>query len=308
MNKKTIFVFVIGAPRSGTTWLYRMISEHCEIYSLNGSNTFLHKYMFPLMERYDREKKLFADRGFTRGLPSKIDKDEFENLISDYITRFYDFLPETQKYYVEKATDITSEIHKIKKFIQNSKFVHIIRDGRNATISEIKLRKRYGAPMGTRDLFSGSIQWKKQIIEARQNSSQFSSDVYEVKYEDLFKNTKYHLKKIFNHIGLMIENSELDRICNKYDYKSNTVSMPTSSVAQDNGELHNAFITEMSKSDQALFEYLAGDVLKILDYPMQNLLDNRIILFFILYVRIPFQKMINIINRARIYLKLKRFC
>ena len=35
------FVFVIGVPRSGTTWLHQMIAAHDDCVSLNGSNTFL---------------------------------------------------------------------------------------------------------------------------------------------------------------------------------------------------------------------------------------------------------------------------
>jgi len=260
--------------------------------------------MFNLINIYDGEKKVFTDRGFTRGLPSKINKNDFDGLISDFIGRFYNFLPKNQKYYVEKATDITSEIHKIKKFIPNSKFIHIIRDGRNATISEIKLRKKHGAPMGIEDLYTGALKWQMQIEEAQTNSSQFSSDILEVKYEDLFNNTKFHLREIFEHIGLHNESSEINRICNKYSYKTNTVSMPTSVVAKENGELFNAYLSEMNKMDQALFEFLAGKTLDKLGYPNQNLLDNKFIWFYIKFLRIPVYGLGK--KTTLVYRKLKR--
>ncbi len=304
----TTFVFIIGVPRSGTSWLYEMISAHDDVFSLNGSNTFLHQYIFPLEEKYNREKQIFTDRGFSRGIPSKLSKNEFEKLISDYIRRFYDFLPEKQQYYVEKATDITSELHKIRKYIPNSKFIHIIRDGRNSTISRIKNRIAYGRPFGVSDVYEGAIGWKQQIEEARQNSSEFSSDILEVRYEDLLNNPEHYLGKIFQHIGLIFEQQTISNICNKFHHKTKLISNPNSSIVNSDGKPAQVYEIEMSKVNQALFEYLAGDLLKSLDYKNENLLNNRIFLIYIKYFKLPVyfaKKRFSVILNGLI-IKLKR--
>lgn len=283
----TTFIFIIGVPRSGTSWLFEMISAHHDVFALNGSNTFLHQYIFPLEDKYVLEKQIFTERGFSRGLPSKLSKDEFEKLISDFIGRFYDFLPERQPYYVEKATDITSQLQKIRKYIPNSKFIHIIRDGRNSTISRIKNRKAHGRPFGVGDIYEGAVGWKKQIEEARQNSSGFSSDVLEVKYEDLLKNPEHYLAEIFQHIGLIYEKQIISNICNKFHYKTKLVSNPNSSIVNSDGKPAQVYEFEMSKTNQALFEYIAGDLLKSLGYINQSLLHNRFYLIYIKYFKLP---------------------
>jgi hypothetical protein len=303
----TTFIFVIGAPRSGTTWLHKMIAEHPDIYSLNGSNTFLQGYIFPLLEKYKNEKRVFTERDFTRGLPSKLNEEEWEKIIHDFIHRFYSVIPDNFKYYVEKATDLTSEIGNIKKFIPNSKFIHIIRDGRNASISEVKLRKKYGSPFGIEDIYQGAIKWKKQIEEARLNAKDFENDVLEIKYEDLFKDRKLYLKRIFNHIGLDDNETIINSINNKFNYKSNPVSMPTTKITGKNGELFNTYMAEMDKTKQALFEYLAGDLLKALGYPVKNYANKKLVKMYIKRIYIPTYKFakLNASLKKSIFKKLK---
>lgn len=285
MNKNTIFVFVIGAPRSGTTWLHKMIAEQPDIYSLNGSNTFLQGYIFPLLKKYKNEKRIFKERNFTRGLPSKLNEKNWENLLQDFIYRFYSIIPDDYNFYVEKATDLTSEINKIKQYLPNSKFIHIIRDGRNETLSEIKLRKEYGAPFGIQDIYNGANRWKRQITEARIKSESFKSDYLEIYYESLFEETEYYLDKVFKFIGLPDNKETLTEICKLYSYKNNTVSMPTSQIANDQGGLINPYEKEMSKSEIAFFEYIAGDLLDSLGY--KRAVYNRFFHNYIKYIYLP---------------------
>ena len=306
--ENTIFIFIIGVPRSGTSWLYEMISAHDDVFSLNGSNTFLHQYMFPLEDLYYLEKQTFTDRGFTRGLASKLSKVEFEKLISDFILRFYNFMPEKQNYYVEKATDITSEMMKIRKYIPNSKFIHIIRDGRNSTISRIKNRKAYGRPFGVKNVYEGAIGWKQQIEEARKNSISFSSDVLEIRYEDILYKPDYYLTKIFQHIGLKSEEKIISEICDKFNHKKRLLSKPNSSILNNDGKPNQVYEIEMSYIDQALFEYLAGDLLNSLGYKNKDLLKNKIILNYIRYFKVPMRIMkerFSAINN-RLIRKIKR--
>ena len=297
------FIFVIGAPRSGTTWLHNMIADHDAVFSLNGSNTFLQKYILPLENEYSREKFNFANRGFTRGLPSKLNQTEFQLLLSDFIRRFYKIIPKDKEFYVEKATDITSEIHRIKKYIPNSKFIHIIRDGRNQTLSEVKLRRKYGTPFGVKGIYEGAVRWKKQVEEARKNASAFSFDVLEVKYEDLFNNTELHLGRIFKHIGIACDAHILNMICSKYNYNVNPVSNPMSSLVNPDGKPVQVYEDEMSLSDRALFEYLTGNLLKSLGYTDKHLLNNKALFAFTKFIKIPCYFLKLFISKQQVKIK-----
>lgn len=288
MNLDTdTFIFVIGVPRSGTTWLFDMIAAHDDVVSLNGSNTFLQQYVFPLKTRYHRERETFTQKGFTRGLPSKLSESEFEKLILGFIQSFYERLPANRGFYVEKATDLTSEIHKIRKYMPNSKFVHVIRDGRNSTLSRIKNRKSLGKPFGVKDLHEGATSWRKQILEARENSAGFSADMIEVKYEDLLKDPEHYLGLIFRHVGLARDEKKIAEICRQFDFNNRPVSNPTSPIANSSGDPWQPYKSEMSISEQAYFEYLAGDMLQSLGYLNKQLLANKKLRVYIKYIRVP---------------------
>jgi hypothetical protein len=285
--KNTTFIFVIGAPRSGTTWLHQMIAEHQDVVSLNGSNTFLHGYILPLEDRYYKEKRYFTDRGVTRGLPAKLNESEFRQLLDDYIARFYNFLSANQKYYVEKATDITAELARIKKYIPHSKFIHIIRDGRNRAVSEIKYHKKHGIPFGISDTFEGAVNWKRQIEEARRTAAAFQNDVLEIRYEDLLVRPVHYLEVIFRHMGLDAGQQELERIAAKFNYTVKPVSDPTSSVLSAQGNPEQAYEKEMSIIEQAMFEYAAGDLLDSFGYARKHLLDNALFYMYVKYGALP---------------------
>lgn len=281
------FVFVIGAPRSGTTWLHKMIDAHEDVFSLNGSNTFLQRYLFPLQALYDQEKEQFDDKGFTRGLPSKLDQDAFDDLIKGMIHKFYEIIPADARVYVEKATDLTSEIAKIKKYIPSAKFVHIVRDGRNEVLSEMKLQKKYGPPFGIGDLFHGARRWKRQVTEVAALSKDFSDDVLEVRYEDLFSETEVWLSKIFEHVGLPFTEQSVREISNEYNYKKTSVSTPTTSLADSTGRPLNAFQKEMNVFDLALFQFLAGDALQLFGYRLEPVPVGRLLSVYSKWISVP---------------------
>lgn len=267
--QRPIFVFVIGAPRSGTTWLHKMIADHGDICSLEGSNTFLQKYILPFESIYTREKQTFYDKGFTRGLPSKLDWSELEKLVGAYIGLFYDNFAVGESYYVEKATDLTAYIHRIKFYIPNAKFIHIVRDGRNQTLSEMKLRHKYGSPFGIDSIHNGARRWKQQVQEVHQNADGFKQDLYEVKYEDMLVNTPHYLTEIFRFIGCEVDSSIVEGISAKFDYRNKPVSMPTTPIKGASGQATQIFESEMTRSQQIVFEHYAGDLLHEMGYPVK---------------------------------------
>ena len=149
----------------------------------------------------------------------------------------------------------------------------------------MKNRKKYGSPFGIESVHEGAVTWKSQILEARQNSIEFSADVLEVRYEDLLKDPAHHLRIIFDHIGLEANSGYIMDIARQNDYKTRPVSNPTSEVRTPHGEPAQPYENEMTRTEIAYFEYLAGELLESLGYPCKRLLENKGILCYIRFVK-----------------------
>ena len=91
---------------------------------------------------------------------------------------------------------------------------------------------------------------------------------------------------MFEFIGCDSSNKITQRIANKFDFKDNPVSKPTTEVVDEKGIPLQPYETEMSKSDQAVFECLAGNTLHGYDYPLHNLMRPSLFSFWIKQFRV----------------------
>lgn len=275
------FVFVVGVPRSGTTWLFNMLAEHADICSLDGANTLFQHYIFQMEKMYQKEELTLKSKGFNRGMPSKFTPEEFHGLLSEYVNIFYQQLPANQPFYVEKATDLLSEAANILRFIPQAKFIHIVRDGRDSALSDMKYRKKYGPPLGIENIYEAALRWKDDTSAFRQQMNLHPEQMLEVKYEDLLVDTVPKLQEIFEFMGCNISSEITARIAKKFDHRSNPVSKPTSGVADKQGKPLHPYLTEMPNTEQAVFEYLAGNTLSKYGYQTSSLMSSVLFSFYI---------------------------
>ena len=86
------YVFVIGAPRSGTTWLQNMMGAHPEIVTPQESNLFS-VYVALLRREWSRSLPVSANEWQSarhNGLPAILTEEEFNLLIRDFVLSVYD--------------------------------------------------------------------------------------------------------------------------------------------------------------------------------------------------------------------------
>lgn len=281
VTKNKQFVFVVGVPRSGTTWLFNMIAAHPDFCSLDGANTLFQHYIFRMEKMYQKEEVDLKSKGFNRGMPSKFTPENFHDLLAKYVDIFYEQLSPDKPYYVEKATDLLSEAANIRRFIPHAKFIHIVRDGRDSALSDMKYRKKYGSPLGIENIYEAAQRWKDDTLAFRQEMRLHPEQMIELKYEELLVETVPMLQQVFEFIGADASPEITKQIVNKFDYRLNPVSKPTSGVADKQGKPLHPYLTEMSKTEQAVFEYLAGNTLSKYKYLTSSLMNSALFSFYI---------------------------
>ncbi len=240
MNKP---VFVVGSPRSGTTFLYDMLlsTGKFALYRAESDvffriapafgNLKSHSNRMKLMDAwlesdYFRRSGLNAGELRARVLSECRNPGDFLRIVMEGIAR---------EHGVHRWADNTP-LHllytaEIKKTIPNALFVHIIRDGRDVATS----MSRMGWPHCFRwdakhRLAISALYWKWLVSQGRESGRKLGSDYLELKYEKLISHPEETLATLSQFIGEDLDYKEIQ------ENAVGTVARPNSSFP-DTGEL-----------------------------------------------------------------------
>ncbi|HYF69784.1 MAG TPA: sulfotransferase [Ohtaekwangia sp.] len=160
-------ILIVACPRSGTTLLLSILSAVPSIFAIPKQT-----YAF---DRWDKKNNSW--------IPSRLDK-----LFRQFI---YRRIPKVSTRWLEKTPGHVRSIEKILSFFKNRiKIIHIIRDGRDVTVSSHPAyldRRKYWVPV------------ERWVAEVKTGLAfQNHSAVHTLKYEDLIKDYQSEIKKILH--------------------------------------------------------------------------------------------------------------
>jgi len=274
-------LFIVGCARSGTTLLETMLNKHPEI-CINHESHFI----IDLMRRYIfgrkyRGKNSLSD--FVNDLLShkryslwqdkqKINRNEFSYYRGKSVPEIYEAVfsryahGENKSMWGDKTPKYVNFIVFLSEIFPESRFIHIIRDGRDVALSAIERK------WGPGNLWQSAHYWKIQttlgIVAGRWLKFTGQQNRYlEIKYEDLLNNTEAILRNICTFLNVNYHDSMLTyyessakHIPEAYSYVHRKVKeKPDTSRI---GKWKN----EMSRNELIKFEKIAGSLLTALNY------------------------------------------
>jgi len=252
-------LFIVGTPRSGTSILQKFISNHPNIYSLPETHFF---------HNVDHRYRKYLGIGSKKGLEhlkkilKSINKEKyieemgiFNLFYKNMVNKFVNILDEIT---IEKGKDIWLEktpihlhhIKNIEKYVKNSKFIHIIRNGEDVVASLYKVTQEYPEEWGGKRSIKRCInRWNKDIkitYKYRNNKKHIIID-----YENFVDNHKEIGKKIFKFIGLDYkekyfknsENDGRDLVLKEEKWKKNI----SNNIKKPENRKFDKFFTEKEK-------------------------------------------------------------
>jgi len=267
MRKKQISDFnpiiIGGCPRSGTTLVRAMIGKHPEIASpepeynilmwINQEDVLANVFNFSKREINDLKNKdhiVFA-----------------ENILKHYMNK------ELKKMVAIKHPYHILIIDEIFHYFPNMKFIHILRDGRDASCSlrihpKRKIVNGEIIPTNIINPFNWCI--RKWVISVNKGMKWRNNGNYiEIKYEDLIKEPLETMKKIFNFLDLPMIPKE--KLLEFYKFEKDEKHLQNIEVGQP---LYNKSIgrwkKDMNNEEKELFKKIAGKLLIELGYEKDN--------------------------------------
>jgi hypothetical protein len=201
---------IVGAPRSGTTLLRFMLDSHPELAippetgflvlgaTLKGRRDELREKFFHALVNYPADAPAWLDFGIPKEvfraalaeIPSFTVAEGFRTFYRLYAARF------DKPRWGEKTPLYCKSLDEIRKVLPEARFIHIIRDGRDAALS---LRRMWFSPGW--EIETQAAYWRDCVLAARR-AGLGRPDYIEVRYESLILETRETLKQICAFIEL----------------------------------------------------------------------------------------------------------
>ncbi len=273
-------VFVVGCARSGTTLLYdTLLSAGGFAIYLGESNIFnlLAPRFGDLSVRKNRERMLDVWLGSRLFRASGLERCQIEKKILNNCQNAGDFLrivmdelahQQNASRWAANAPEEILHLKHIKETIPEALIIHVIRDGRDVSLSLSE--KRYIRPFPWRDRETpegAALYWEWIVEKGRAAGSLLGNDYMEVRFEELVGNPRAVLQQLS---GFLDHDLNYDRV---QETAIGTVARPNTSFTRDAQRSFSPvgrWKNQLSTEHLAKIEDLVGGTLSELGYKLAS--------------------------------------
>jgi LPS sulfotransferase NodH len=200
-------IFVVGCPRSGTTWLQRLLASHPKVHSGEESHVFS-MYVGPQMRvwKTQRNTQLLGGERHLVGPPAYFLDQEFVSILRDYAYRLLSPVLERlapAELFIEKTPSHALFISEIRELLPEARFIHIVRDPRDVVASLLAAAKTWGSDWAPKSATAAAEMWVEHVHAVKEAARNLSKDKFhEVSYEELSRFPEETLKNVSKFLGL----------------------------------------------------------------------------------------------------------
>jgi hypothetical protein len=189
-------IVVYGAPRSGTTYLEQVLNAHPEVFISHETRVFA--WLYHAMRLTDDHRLVANQReGFVEYLRST-----FPEMMRDFYRRLAPdarYWGDKNPHYADPFNHGTLDL--VAELFPQSRFIHIIRDGRDVVSSLTRKRSEQNKPWVTFE--QAHHTWKKHVRFGRAFGETLPPTRYfELRYEDLIADDVALARRMFGFLDI----------------------------------------------------------------------------------------------------------
>ena len=202
------FVFLMGCPRSGTTWLQALLGAQPGIHTAPETH-FFHAYA-----GVDRCFRVSMERNV--GPAAYHRPDSFYALMGDLFRHTLSQLPEPPtgtRYFLDKTPHYTLCGDFILRVFPRARFIHAIRDARTVVTSLLRAAEGWGRTWAPRNLDEACAYWERHVRSGRPVRELVKEPRFyqEVRYESLRADPAGELARLVRALDLEPDEAALAR-------------------------------------------------------------------------------------------------
>ena len=185
-------IFNVGARRSGTYWLQRITCAHPSVAEVPSETYVFSHGIAPLRARFQHE-----DRGGREMGSVYADRDRIVAALRSLCDEvFEEFAEPGQTHIAERTPWHVEHLPLIAEIYPDGRFVHIIRDGRDAVRSLVHW---YWGPTTVTE---AAHEWRRSVEAGLAAAPVLGDKLLEIRYEELLANLRPEIERIYAHVGL----------------------------------------------------------------------------------------------------------
>ena len=272
-------VFAIGCGRSGTTLLYHMVlsAGNFAVYRTESNALNLLEPRFGDLSKAGNKDRLLKAWYESRLYKlSGLDREQIGKKVMDEVRNGGDFLRVVMREMcrqqgVERWADCTPEhllyLDRIRETIPDALIIHIIRDGRDSSLSMEKGKWIRPLPwQKDSNLMICGLYWEWMVNKGRQDGRRLGDRYTEVRFEELVSNPRNTLAKLSEFIEHDLDYDRIREAGIGSVSEPNTSFKPASSQEEFNPV--GRWKQKLSAEHLRELEGLIGGTLKELGYPL----------------------------------------
>lgn len=216
--------WILGSPRTGTTWLGTQLLKHPE--TITWHEPYIGWHLDQLKNMYyNRHDYFFSKHHKNNWLP------QLRKLI---LARTYSMAQTLEKNVIIKEPNGSGAADLLMECFPNSRLIFLLRDGRDVVDSQLDTHQKDSWAKKSLALKRPEIKNEKMRLELIKSYANYwerlTKIVWEsfqkhqpqlrllVKYEELRENTFEHLKKIYNFLNIEVDDETLNSIIKRHDF------------------------------------------------------------------------------------------
>ena len=254
-------IFIVGAARSGTTWVYDILTSHPEVAGVyeswlftpnNGLGTLFTTAHWPAKGS---------------GLGKLLERESLLAYVRDIAICIMEHALEPgHRFLVEKSPSHLFTMPLIGEIFPGARFIHVLRDGRDVSVS-VRAATRSWLP-AWRETFGRSIMtrarsWRTVVNRAAREGAQLGERFLEIRYESIHADPFAAYRQLFDFCRIPYDDDLLQTVFEKTDFRKNY--KPDEARFRRGGRVGD-WRTHLGLIDALFFNIVAGDTLVACGY------------------------------------------